>query len=83
MKNDLDAIKILHAYERIMANGVPTENGMLYEGVEAIADYDGYNIYLRGNGVELSVGFHNTYQMEYDQAHLKESFLKKVALLSK
>ena len=83
MKNELDSTKILHAYEKIMENGSPTEHGKIYEGVEAMSDYDGYTIYLRGNGVELSVGFHNTYHLEYDQAHLKESFLKKLALLSK
>lgn len=51
--------------------------------VEAFSDYDGYNVFLRGNGVELKVGFHNTYQLEYDQEHLKDSFLKKVAMLAK
>ncbi len=83
MKNELDATKILHAYEAIIEHGTPTEHGKIYEGVEAMSDYDGYNIYLRGNGVELKVGFHNTYHLEYDQEHLKESFLKKVAMLAK
>ncbi|MBE8572828.1 DUF3081 family protein, partial [Vibrio sp. OPT46] len=35
------------------------------------------------NGVELKIGFHNTYHLEYDQEHLKESFLKKIATLAK
>lgn len=83
MKNELDPTKILHAYEAIIENGTPTEYGKIYEGVEAFSDYDGYSIYLRGNGVELKVGFHNTYHLEYDQEHLKESFLKKVAMLAK
>ncbi|AIV07937.1 DUF3081 domain-containing protein [Vibrio owensii] len=83
MKNDLDATKVLQAYECVMNNGTPTEFGKMYEGVEAFSDYDGYNVFLRGNGVELKVGFHNTYQLEYDQEHLKDSFLKKVAMLAK
>jgi hypothetical protein len=29
------------------------------------------------------VGFHNTYHLEYDQEHLRDSFLKKVAMLAK
>jgi len=33
--------------------------------------------------VELKVGFHNTYHLEYDQEHLRDSFLKKVAMLAK
>ena len=83
MKNELDPTKILHAYEALIEHGTPTEHGKIYEGVEAFSDYDGYSIYLRGNGVELKVGFHNTYHLEYDQEHLKETFLKKVAMLAK
>ncbi|GAK20951.1 LOW QUALITY PROTEIN: hypothetical protein JCM19052_1471 [Vibrio sp. JCM 19052] len=82
MKNDLDATKVLQAYECVMNNGTPTEFGKMYEG-KPFLDYDGYNVFLRGNGVELKVGFHNTYQLEYDQEHLKDSFLKKVAMLAK
>ncbi|GAM53973.1 hypothetical protein JCM19232_3738 [Vibrio ishigakensis] len=83
MKNDLDSSKVLQAYECVMNNGTPTEHGKIYEGVEAFSDYDGYNVFLRGNGVELKVGFHNTYHLEYDQEHLRDSFLKKVAFLAK
>ena len=56
MKNDLDATKVLQAYECVMNNGTPTEFGKMYEGVEAFSDYDGYNVFLRANGVELKVG---------------------------
>lgn len=83
MKNELDPSKVLQAYENVMNNGSPTEFGKIYEGVEAFSDYDGYNVFLRGNGVELKVGFHNTYHLEYEQEHLKETFLKKIAMLAK
>ncbi|WP_394151419.1 DUF3081 domain-containing protein [Vibrio maritimus] len=83
MKNELDPNKVLKAYDTIMSNGTETELGKIYEGVEAYSDYDGYNVYMRGNGVELSMGFHNTYHLEYDQEHLRDSFLRKVAMLSK
>lgn len=83
MKNELDPNKVLKAYDTIMSNGTETELGKIYEGVEAYSDYDGYNVYMRGNGVELSIGFHNTYHLEYDQEHLRDSFLRKVAMLSK
>lgn len=83
MENELDATKILQAYEMVMENGTPTEFGKMYQGVEAFSDYDGYNVFMRGNGVELKIGFHNTYHLEYDQEHLRDSFLKKVSLLAK
>ncbi|EKO3889673.1 DUF3081 domain-containing protein [Vibrio metschnikovii] len=78
MKNELESSKILHAYEKVMEHGTPTEFGKIYEGIEAFSDYDGYTVYLRGNGVELKVGFHNTYHFDYDQEHLRDSFLKKL-----
>ncbi|MGC9422999.1 MULTISPECIES: DUF3081 domain-containing protein [Vibrio] len=83
MKNELEPSKILQAYESIMTHGTPTEYGKIYQGVEAFSDYDGYTVYMRGNGVELKVGFHNTYHLDYDQEHLRDSFLKKIASLVK
>lgn len=83
MKNGLDTGKALRAYELIMERGTPTEHGKIYGGLEAYSDYDGYNVYMRGNGVELKVGFHNTYELDYDQEHLRDSFLKKVEALNK
>ncbi|MCA2017956.1 DUF3081 domain-containing protein [Vibrio tritonius] len=83
MKNELDSSKVLHAYENVMLHGEPTENGKMYQGIEAYSDYDGYNVYMRGNGVELRMGFHNIYHLDYDQEHLKESFLKKLENLAK
>ena len=81
MKNELNPTKILQAFEVIMEKGSPTEIGRIYGGVEAFSDYDGYNVYMRGNGVELQVGFHNTYHLDYEQEHLRESFLKKLNAL--
>lgn len=83
MKNELDSTKMLHAYETIMARGTPTEYGKIYEGIEAFSDYDGYSLYMRGNGVELKIGFHNTYHLDYEQEHLRDSFLKKLTNLAK
>ncbi|MFC5077913.1 hypothetical protein VTH8203_04710 [Vibrio thalassae] len=83
MKNQLDPGKLLQAYNNIMEHGTDTDLGKIYDGVEAFSGYDGYNVYLRGNGVELKVGFHNTYHLEYDQEHLRDRFLKKVASLAK
>ncbi|MGF1768823.1 DUF3081 domain-containing protein [Enterovibrio makurazakiensis] len=78
MKNELNAAKLLAAFEVVMEKGTNTEFGKVYQGIEAYTDYDGYNVFLKGNGVELHIGFHNTYDLKYDQAHLKDSFLKKI-----
>ncbi|KXF82068.1 DUF3081 family protein [Enterovibrio coralii] len=83
MKNELNPAKLLAAFEVVMEKGEETEFGKIYEGVEAATDYDGYNVYLKGNGVELHIGFHNTYDLKYDQTHLRDSFLKKLDALVK
>lgn len=77
MKNELDPTKILHAYEVIMERGTPTEFGKIYEGVEAFSDYDGYSVYMRGNGVELKIGFHNTYHLDYDPGAPQRELLEE------
>ena len=51
MRSELDITKVLQAYECVMNNGTPSEFGKMYEGIEAFSDYDGYNVFLRGNGV--------------------------------
>ncbi|EGU46919.1 hypothetical protein VII00023_17659 [Vibrio ichthyoenteri ATCC 700023] len=83
MKNDLDPNTVLLAYECVMRNGIPTELGRRYQGIEAFSDYDGYNVYLKGHGVELSIGFHNTYQLNYEQEHNKAAFLSQLSALVK
>ncbi|EGU31849.1 DUF3081 family protein [Vibrio scophthalmi] len=83
MKNDLDSNVILLAYECVMRNGCKTELGKSYLGIEAFSDYDGYNVYLKGKGVELSMGFHNTYQLNYDQESNKATFLNQLNSLAK
>ena len=74
---------MLSAFEIIMKDGEKTDAGRRLEGIEASTDYDGYNVYLKGNGVELHIGFHNTYNLTYDHEHLKEKFMAKIDALTK
>lgn len=78
MKNDLDISMLLRAFEIISESGEKTELGHRLDGVEAYTDYDGYTVFMSGNGVELSIGFHNTYNLDYEHEHLKDTFLKKL-----
>ncbi len=83
MKNELNTSKVLQAYECVMNNGTPTELGKMYQGIEAFSDYDGYTVFLRGNGVELQIGFHNTYQLNYEHTKLRDQFLAKITTMAK
>lgn len=81
MINELDSRQLLQAYNFVMEQGEPTEYGKQYQGIEAFSDYDGYSIYLRGNGVQLKLGFHNTYHLDYDDEWQKERFLRVLKVM--
>lgn len=66
MKNELELSKVLLVYEMVMENGLFIEFGKIYEGIEVYVDYDGYNIFMCGNGVELKIGFYNIYYLVYE-----------------
>ncbi|MEG3345102.1 DUF3081 domain-containing protein [Pseudoalteromonas sp. B5MOD-1] len=82
MKNELDGKLILSVYEKIIQHGEDHEDGKLYEGICAFSDIDGYTVYLKGSGVLLRFGFHNTYHLDYQHEKNKEDFLKKVLYIA-
>ncbi|MFC3033831.1 DUF3081 family protein [Pseudoalteromonas fenneropenaei] len=82
MKNELDSKTLLKVYEYIQQHGEEHEEGKYCQGLTAFSDFDGYNIYLKGNGVLLRFGFHNTYHLDYEHDKLKDAFLAKVAELA-
>lgn len=78
MKNDIDGKQVLAVYERIIQRGEITEEGKYYMGLTALSDIDGYTVYLKGSGVTLRFGFHNTYHLDYEHDKHKDDFLKKI-----
>ena len=83
MKNELDSRTVLAVFEQIQKQGEQKDEGKAYKGIVAFSDPDGYTVYLQGSGVLLRVGFHNTYDLEYDTEHSKEDFLAKVEAIAK
>ena len=75
-----DAVKFLN--ETNIALCEDHEDGKLYEGICAFSDIDGYTVYLKGSGVLLRFGFHNTYHLDYQHEKNKEDFLKKVLYIA-
>ncbi|WP_404343867.1 DUF3081 domain-containing protein [Pseudoalteromonas mariniglutinosa] len=78
MKNELDGKQILAVYEKIVQRGEESEDGKFYQGITAFSDIDGYTVYLKGSGVLLRFGFHNTYHLDYEHEKHKDDFLLKI-----
>jgi len=83
MKNDIDTKKLLGVYELIQQKGEQTEEGKLYQGIIAFSDVDGYTLYLKGNGVLMRYGFHNTYHLDYEHNNEKEAFISKIEQIAR
>ncbi|HIF9115530.1 TPA: DUF3081 family protein [Photobacterium damselae] len=62
MKNNLDIITLLSAYEKICKNGKLTERGTELNGIICSESHDGYNVYFTDEEVSLDINFHNTYR---------------------
>ncbi|MGR5464631.1 DUF3081 family protein [Photobacterium damselae] len=62
MKNNLDIITLLSAYEKICKNGKLTERGTELNGIICSESHDGYNVYFADEEVSLDINFHNTYR---------------------
>ncbi|KZN39114.1 DUF3081 domain-containing protein [Pseudoalteromonas luteoviolacea] len=82
MKNELSTNLVLKVYEHIRQNGQDYDLGKQLEGITAFSDPDGYTIYLKGSGVFLRFGFHNTYHFEYDKESQKQDFVKKLKYIA-
>ncbi|MCF2856040.1 DUF3081 domain-containing protein [Pseudoalteromonas sp. SMS1] len=82
MKNELSTTLVLKVYEHISQNGQQYDLGKQLDGVTAFSDPDGYTIYLKGSGVLLRFGFHNTYHFEYDKESQKQDFMKKLSQIA-
>lgn len=78
LKNEIDSKTILAVYEHIQKKGNNNDEGKFYQGITAFSDIDGYTIYLKGSGVLMRYGFHNTYHLDYDHLNNKEQFLTKL-----
>lgn len=83
MKNDLDTQLVLQVYNHIHQHGEQHEHGKILEGISAFSDLDGYTIYLQGSGVLLRFGFHNKYDLSYDNEKQKDQFLNKLTAIAK
>jgi hypothetical protein len=74
MKNELDCKTILSVFEYIQGHGEAVNNAKCINGISAFTDHDGYTVYLKSNSVTLTLGFHNTYHLDYQRVSQKDEF---------
>lgn len=83
MQNDIDSKFLLRVFGKITAQGKKTDDGHILDGVIAYSDFDGYTAFLKDAKVQLSVGFHNTYQFDYQSKTDFEDFEQKLRNIDK
>ncbi|WP_372742721.1 DUF3081 family protein [Neptunomonas sp.] len=68
---------LLNLYELISKNGHPTAFGKALDGIEVTSDPDGYHLEFHSQGVDIVLGFHNTYKERWDSKTDLDQFYKK------
>lgn len=83
MKNQLDVTKALNTFNTITKLGEKTDSGYFYEGIYAQTDFDGYTVMLTDKTTQLSIFFHNKYQIDGPDNAALERFTKKLDYIAK
>jgi hypothetical protein len=78
MKNELDTKLMLDAYEKIQTHGEARQGRHYLDGIEAYTDHDGYTVFLEGYGVTLTLQFHSSYHLNYENQSQVDKFIRAV-----
>lgn len=77
----LDFHSILWAAEIIKSNGKLNNGLYLYQGFTLNTGYDGYSITVSSNTVDLTINFHNTFNINSPSRAETERFLRLIKKL--
>ena len=75
---DVNIKKTLAVFDVITSKGSKQDDHYLYNGLKASSDFDGYNITIKNDYVELTIFFHNKFSLDYSSKKEKASFLEKI-----
>ncbi|MDX5406938.1 MAG: DUF3081 domain-containing protein [Chromatiaceae bacterium] len=68
MQNELDGKFLLSVYGKVEKHGTAVNNelgaGFTLDGITVNAGFDGYEVYLSNNKVQLTLGFHNKWHSD-------------------
>ena len=78
LSKKIDVKRALRVFQYIRESGQVCEGGRVYEGVVASTDFDGYTVFLRTDKVDLSIFFHNKYQLKYRHRYALADFQERL-----
>ncbi|WP_169713982.1 DUF3081 family protein [Oceanicoccus sagamiensis] len=77
----MDKIEIrvaLSVFDKVMTNGERQGEAFFLDGVYAMPSFDGYTVTLSDDKVNLSIQFHNRFNVEYDTKKSLNEFMLKL-----
>ena len=83
MKNTLDSKYIYRIFSFILDQGEKTEHGAVLNGLTAVEYQDGYIIEISDGKVTLTLGFHQSYQLDYKSQFELDDFMDKIEQISR
>lgn len=78
-----EVLEVLEVFGKITSRGTKTDDGVIFNGITAKSDFDGYTITLCNDYVSLTVFFHNKFTFEYSSAKERDLFLDKMTAIKK
>ncbi|MER2493527.1 DUF3081 family protein [Catenovulum sediminis] len=83
MKNTLDSKYIYRIFSFIVEKGEKTPEGHVLNGLTAVEYQDGYIIEISDHKVTLTLGFHQSYQLDYKNQLELDDFMMKIEQISR
>ncbi|NVJ59354.1 MAG: DUF3081 family protein [Gammaproteobacteria bacterium] len=83
MKNELDIHKILKAFQKVIKHGTKRNDYHILNGIKAQSDFDGYTVILSNDDVELTIFFHNRYDLKSKNKFAQKEFFEKIEVILK
>ncbi|WP_299732931.1 DUF3081 family protein [uncultured Endozoicomonas sp.] len=82
MDKHLDTKKCLSAFATILQEGEKSEKGYFLKGIWAESMDDGYTVRLFDNQSELTLYFHNKFQLNSPDSKSTDQFIRKIYQIS-
>lgn len=74
----IDLHQVLRVFQVITEHGEIIGNEKFLDGLFADSGFDGYSISLRDDKTNLSIGFHNTLNLQSKNTETEALFLKRI-----